>query len=161
MTALHSIPLTLIDGTDTDFGRFKGEVVLVVNVASQCGHTPQYAGLEALHNKFRDQGFAVLGVPCNQFAGQEPGADAEIAEFCERNFGVTFPLTTKAEVQGENQHPLYAELTKFKTGELPDLVQWNFEKFLVDRDGAVMARFAPALAPDSPEIIEAVQSALA
>lgn len=161
MTALHSIPLTLIDGTDTDFGRFNGEVVLVVNVASQCGHTPQYARLEALHNNFREQGFAVLGVPCNQFAGQEPAADAEIAEFCDRNFGVTFPLTTKSDVHGENQHPLYAELTKFKTGELPDLVQWNFEKFLVNRDGAVVARFAPAMAPDSPEIIGAVQAALA
>ncbi len=119
MTALHSIPLTLIDGTETDFGRFKGEVVLVVNVASQCGFTPQYAGLEALHNKFRDQGFQVLGVPCNQFAGQEPGADAEIAEFCQRNFGVTFPLTAKANVRGKNAHPLYTELTKFKNGILP------------------------------------------
>ena len=161
MTALHSIPLTLIDGTDTDFGRFKGEVVLVVNVASQCGLTPQYAGLEALHNKFREQGFAVLGVPCNQFAGQEPGADAEIVEYCERNFGVTFPLTTKADVKGENQHPLYAELTKFKNAELPDRVQWNFEKFLVNRDGGVVARFAPTVAPDSPEVIDAVQAALA
>jgi glutathione peroxidase len=161
MTALHSIPLTLIDGTDTDFGRFKGEVVLVVNVASQCGLTPQYAGLEALQNKFREQGFAVLGVPCNQFAGQEPGADAEIVEFCERNFGVTFPLTTKADVKGENQHPLYAELTKFKNADLPDQVQWNFEKFLVGRDGGVVARFAPTVAPDSPEVIDAVQAALA
>lgn len=161
MTALHSIPLTLIDGTDTDFGRFKGEVVLVVNVASQCGHTPQYAGLEALHNKFREQGFAVLGIPCNQFAGQEPGADAEIAEFCERNFGVTFPMTAKADVHGEDQHPLYAELTQFRNPDLPERVQWNFEKFLVDRDGAVMARFAPAMAPDSPEILDAVQAALA
>ena len=105
MTSLHSIPLTLIDGTDTDFGRFKGEVVLVVNVASQCGFTPQYAGLEALHNKFREQGFQVLGVPCNQFAGQEPAADAEIAEFCERNFGVTFPLTTKAECPRQEPAP--------------------------------------------------------
>jgi glutathione peroxidase len=161
MTALHSIPLTLIDGTDTDFGRFKGEVVLVVNVASQCGLTPQYAALEALHNKFREQGFAVLGVPCNQFAGQEPEADAEIAEFCDRNFGVTFPLATKADVLGEEQHPLYSELTKFDNGALPDAVQWNFEKFLVSRDGEVIARFAPTVAPDSPGVIEAVQAALA
>ena len=160
MTALHSIPLTLIDGSATDFGRFKGEVVLVVNVASRCGFTPQYAGMEALHNKFREQGFTVLGVPCNQFAGQEPAADTEIAEFCERNFGVTFPLTTKANVRGKNQHPLYAELTKFRSTGLPEQVQWNFEKFLVTRDGAVAARFASAVAPDSPEIIEAVQAAL-
>ncbi|MCB5275482.1 Hydroperoxy fatty acid reductase gpx1 [Arthrobacter sp. SO5] len=160
MTSLHAIALTLNDGTETDFGRFKGKVVLVVNVASQCGFTPQYAGLEALHNKFREQGFEVLGVPCNQFAGQEPGADAEIAEFCERNFGVTFPLTVKANVRGKNRHPLYTELTKFKNGVLPGLVKWNFEKFLVNREGKVVARFAPTVEPDSPEIIEAVQSAL-
>lgn len=161
MTALHSIPLTLIDGTETDFGRFKGEVVLVVNVASRCGLTPQYAALEALHSKFKEQGFTVLGVPCNQFAGQEPGVDAEIAEFCERNFGVTFPLTAKADVQGENQHPLYAELTKFGSAGLPDQVQWNFEKFLVDREGAIIARFAPSIEPDSAEILSAVEAAIA
>ena len=161
MTSLHSIPLTLIDGTDTDFGRFKGEVVLVVNVASQCGFTPQYAGLEALHNKFREQGFAGAGCAhATSSPGQEPGADAEIAAFCERNFGVTFPLTAKADVRGEAQHPLYAELTKFKNSFLPGLVKWNFEKFLVNRDGEVVARFAPTVEPDSPEIIEAVQSAL-
>ena len=160
MTSLHSIPLTLIDGTDTDFGRFKGQAVLVVNVASQCGFTPQYAGLEALHNKFQDQGFQVLGVPCNQFAGQEPAADSEIAEFCERNFGVTFPLTTKADVRGKNQHPLYAELTQFKNGILPGLVKWNFEKFLVNRDGEVVARFAPTVEPDAPEVIEAIEATL-
>jgi glutathione peroxidase len=160
MTSLHSIPLTLNDGIETDFGRFKGQVVLVVNVASQCGFTPQYAGLEALHNKFREEGFTVLGVPCNQFAGQEPGADAEIAEFCERNFGVTFPLTTKANVRGKDQHPLYAQLTRFKHGLLPGLVKWNFEKFLVNRDGEIVARFAPNVEPDSPEVIEAVRKAL-
>ncbi|QDY89357.1 glutathione peroxidase [Arthrobacter sp. UKPF54-2] len=161
MTALHSIPLILNDGTETDFDRFRGQVVLVVNVASQCGFTPQYAGLEALHNKFREEGFTVLGVPCNQFAGQEPGADAEIAEFCQRNFGVTFPLTTKADVRGRHQHPLYARLTKFKNGLLPGLVKWNFEKFLVNRDGEIVARFAPTVEPDSPEVIEAVRQALA
>jgi len=161
MTSLHSIPLTLNDGTETDFGRFRGQVVLVVNVASQCGFTPQYAGLEALHNKFREEGFTVLGVPCNQFAGQEPGADAEIAEFCQRNFGVTFPLTTKADVRGRHQHPLYARLTRFKKGLLPGLVKWNFEKFLVNRDGEIVDRFAPTVEPDSPEVIEAVRLALA
>lgn len=160
MTALHDIPLTLNDGTETDFGRFKGQVVLVVNVASQCGFTPQYAGLEALHNKFQAEGFTVLGVPCNQFAGQEPGGDAEIAEFCERNFGVTFPLTTKANVRGKDQHPLYGQLTKFKKGLLPGLVKWNFEKFLVNRDGEIVARFAPTVEPDSPEVVEAIRSAL-
>lgn len=161
MSTLHSIPITFIDGTDADFGRFKGEVVLVVNVASHCGFTPQYAGLEALHNRFRGQGFTVLGVPCNQFAGQEPGADHEIVEFCQRNFGVTFPLTAKEDVHGEDQHPLYTELTKFNKPGLPEQVQWNFEKFLVDRNGSVVERFAPGTAPDSPEVVIAVRAALA
>ncbi|BCW53200.1 glutathione peroxidase [Arthrobacter sp. FX8] len=157
---LYPIPLVLNDGTRTDFSQFKGKVVLVVNVASNCGFTPQYAGLEALYEKFRDRGFEVLGVPCNQFAGQEPGTDRDIAEFCERNFGVTFPLTAKADVRGRNQHPLYTELTKFKTGLLPGLVKWNFEKFLVNRDGEVVARFAPTVEPDSAEVIDAVEQEL-
>lgn len=157
---LYPIPLVLNDGTRTDFGQFKGKVVLVVNVASNCGFTPQYAGLETLYEKFRDRGFEVLGVPCNQFAGQEPGTDSDIAEFCARNFGVTFPLTAKADVRGRNQNPLYTELTKFKTGLLPGLVKWNFEKFLVNRDGEVVARFAPTVEPDSAEVIDAIESEL-
>jgi glutathione peroxidase len=160
VNSIHSIPLTLNDGTETDFGRFKGDVVMVVNVASRCGFTPQYAGLELLYGKFKDRGFQILGVPCNQFAGQEPGSDEEIAEFCERNFGVTFPLTVKADVRGKNQHPLYAELTKFKNGLLPGIVKWNFEKFLVNRDGVVVARFAPTVEPDAPEVLAAVEDAL-
>lgn len=161
MNSLYTIPLTLNDGTETDFGRFTGKVVMVVNVASNCGFTPQYTGLETLYRKFQDQGFEILGVPCNQFAGQEPGSDSEIAEFCERNFGVTFPLTAKADVRGKGQHPLYAELTKFKTSMLPGLVKWNFEKFLVNRQGEVVARFAPNVEPDSAEVIDAVEAALA
>ncbi|MET4146658.1 MULTISPECIES: glutathione peroxidase [unclassified Arthrobacter] len=161
MTSLYPIPLTLNDGTETDFGRFKGTVVMVVNVASQCGLTPQYAGLETVYEKFRDRGFDILGVPCNQFAGQEPGSDSEIAEFCERNFGVSFPLTAKANVRGKDQHPLYAELTKFKTGVLPGLVKWNFEKFLINRHGEVVARFAPTVSPDSDEVLDAIEQALA
>lgn len=160
MTSLYSIPLTLNDGTETNFGRFRGKVVLVVNVASKCGFTPQYTGLETLYEKFRDRGFEVLGVPCNQFAGQEPGSDNEIAEFCQLNFGVSFPLTAKANVRGKDQHPLYSELTKFKTSVLPGLVKWNFEKFLVNRDGDVVARFAPAVEPDSADVIDAIESAL-
>ena len=159
MTSLYSIPLTLNDGTETSFGRFRGNVVLVVNVASKCGFTPQYTGLETLYEKFRDRGFEVLGVPCNQFAGQEPGSDSEIAEFCQLNFGVSFPLTAKANVRGKGQHPLYSELTKFKTS-VPGLVKWNFEKFLVNRDGEVVARFAPAIEPDSADVIDAIESAL-
>ena len=161
MTSLYSIPLTLNDGTETNFGRFRGNVVLVVNVASKCGFTPQYTGLETLYEKFRDRGFEVLGVPCNQFAGQEPGSDSEIAEFCQLNFGVSFPLTAKANVRGKDQHPLYSELTKFKTSLLPGLVKWNFEKFLVNREGDVVGRFAPAVEPDSAVVIDAIESALA
>lgn len=161
MTSLYQIPLTLNDGTKTDFGQFKGNVVMVVNVASECGLTRQYGGLETLYQKFRDQGFEILGVPCNQFAGQEPGTDSEIAEFCERNFGVSFPLTAKADVRGKDQHPLYSELTKFKTGVLPGLVKWNFEKFVVNRAGEVVARFAPTVEPDSAEVLDAIETALA
>lgn len=161
MNSLYAIPLILNDGTETDFGRFKGNVVMVVNVASKCGFTPQYGGLEILYQKFQAQGFEILGVPCNQFAGQEPGSDDEIAEFCQRNFGVTFPLTAKANVRGKDQHPLYAELTKFKTGLLPGLIKWNFEKFLVNRDGEIVARFGSTVQPDSPEIINAIEDALA
>lgn len=160
VASLYPIPLTLNDGTATDFGRFEGKVVMVVNVASQCGFTPQYAGLEALYGKFRDRGFEIRGVPCNQFAGQEPGSDAEIAEFCQRNFGVTFPLTAKADVRGQSQHALYAELTKFKSGLLPGLVKWNFEKFLVGRDGVVAARFPPTVEPDSAQVIDAGEALL-
>ena len=160
MTLLYPIPLTLNDGTETDFGRFAGKVVLVVNVASNCGFTPQYQGLESIQGKFQDRGFTVLGVPCNQFAGPEPGSDSEIAEFCQRNFGVTFPLTAKADVRGKHQHPLFAELTKFKSGLLPGLVKWNFEKFLVSREGAVLARFPPTAEPDSEEVVDAVERAL-
>ena len=160
MTSLYPIPLTLNDGTTTDFGMFKGKVVMVVNVASNCGFTPQYAGLEMLYEKFRDRGFEILGVPCNQFAGQEPGSDSEIAEFCQRNFGVSFPLTAKADVRGRGQHPLYAELTKFKTGLLPGLVKWNFEKVLVNREGEIVGRFAPTVEPDSAEVIDAIENAL-
>ncbi|MDQ0770717.1 glutathione peroxidase [Pseudarthrobacter defluvii] len=157
---LYPIPLILNDGTRTNFGQFEGKVVLVVNVASNCGFTRQYAGLEALYGQFRDRGFEVLGVPCNQFAGQEPGTDDEIADFCERNFGVTFTLAAKADVRGRNQHLLYGELTKFRTGLLPGLVKWNFEKFLVSREGNVVARFAPTVEPDSPAVIDAVEQAL-
>ncbi|GAC1458346.1 MAG: glutathione peroxidase [Pseudarthrobacter sp.] len=121
--------------------------------------TPQYAGLETLYEKFRDRGFEILGVPCNQFAGQEPGTDSEIAEFCERNFGVSFPLTAKANVRGRDQHPLYGELTKFKTSVLPGLVKWNFEKFLINRAGEVVGRFAPTVVPDSPDVLDVIERA--
>lgn len=157
---LHSIPLTLIDGTRTDFGRFRDKTVMVVNVASQCGFTGQYQALEALYRRYKHRGFEILGVPCNQFLGQEPGDEAEILSFCERNFGVTFPLTAKAEVRGRNQHPLYAQLTQFKNGLLPGVIKWNFEKFLVAGNGRILARFAPTMAPDDPVIVAAIEDAL-
>lgn len=158
---LHGIPLTLIDGTVTTFGRFAGKTVLVVNVASRCGFTPQYAGLEALYRRFADDGLVVLGLPCNQFLGEEPGDEAGILEFCELNFGVTFPLTAKVDVRGKHQHPLYAELTRFKKGLLPGLVKWNFEKFLVNGDGVIVDRFASTVEPESPQLLAAIERSLA
>ncbi|ABM06426.1 glutathione peroxidase [Arthrobacter sp. Rue61a] len=159
MTSLYSIPLTFNDGTEADFGRFEGKAVLVVNVASECGYTRQYAGLEELYGKYRAQGLEILGVPCNQFGGQEPGADDVIAEFCERNFGVTFPLTSKANVLGKQQHPLFAELTRDEDGQSAK-VKWNFEKFVINRGGELVARFPSAVEPDSEDLMEAVEKAL-
>lgn len=157
---LHDIPLTLIDGTEAGFGEFKGKTVLVVNVASKCGLTPQYEGLEALYRKYQDRNFTILGVPSNQFKGQEPGTEEEIQEFCSVNYGVTFPLARKADVNGADRHPLYAELTKFRTGELQEDITWNFEKFLVNAEGKVVGRFAPKTAPDAPEVIDAIEAEL-
>lgn len=159
MTTLYSIPLTFNDGTEADFGRFAGKAVLVVNVASKCGYTRQYAGLEELYGKYREEGLEILGVPCNQFGGQEPGADEEIAEFCERNFGVSFPLTSKANVLGKEQHPLFRELTLDDAGQ-PVKVNWNFEKFVINRDGELVARFPSAVEPDAQELVDAVEKAL-
>lgn len=160
MTSLYSIPITFNDGSEGYFGRFQGKAVMVVNVASECGFTRQYAGLEELYGKYRGQGLEILGVPCNQFGGQEPGADAEIAEFCERNFGVTFPLTSKANVLGKEQHPLFAELTRDDDGQ-PVKVKWNFEKFVVNRAGELVGRFPSAVEPDSEDLLTAVEKALA
>ncbi len=157
---LYEIDLTMNDGTRRSFGEFRGQPVLVVNVASKCGFTPQYAGLEKLYGKYAEEGLVVLGMPCNQFMGQEPGNDGEIAEFCSTTFGVTFPLLSKGDVRGKDQHPLYGQLTRFRNGVLPGLVKWNFEKFLVDREGDVVARFAPTVEPDAPEVIAAIEEAL-
>lgn len=160
MTSLYSIPITFNDGSEGDFGRFEGKAVMVVNVASKCGYTRQYAGLEELYGKYRGQGLEILGVPCNQFGGQEPGADEEIAEFCERNFGVTFALTSKANVLGKEQHPLFAELTRDDDGQ-PVKVKWNFEKFVINRSGELVGRFPSAVEPDSEDLLKAVEEALA
>jgi glutathione peroxidase len=158
---LYGIDLTMNDGSPRSFGNFRGHPVLVVNVASNCGFTPQYAGLEELYRRYSADGLVVLGMPCNQFLGQEPGNDSEIAEFCSTTFGVTFPLLAKGDVRGRDQHPLYEKLTTFRNGVLPGLVKWNFEKFLVDRDGEIAARFAPTVEPDAPEVITAIEDVLA
>ena len=154
---MNTLSLILNDGTTTTLPELAHKAVLLVNVASKCGFTPQYAGLEALHGKYRSQGLTVVGVPCNQFAGQEPGTDEDIVEFCSKNFGVTFPLAAKAEVNGDGAHPLYAALTN--GGAEP--IKWNFEKFLITHDGVVLARFESGVTPDSPELIGAVEAALA
>lgn len=160
ISTLRDIAITFNDGTTSTFGEaFADRTVLVVNVASKCGFTPQYAGLEELYTTYRDQGLVVLGVPSNQFMGQEPGTDADIEEFCQVNYGVTFPLATKTDVNGPEAHPLYRELTAYPTGEVQD-IGWNFEKFLVGADGVVLGRFASNVEPLADELVEAVRAAL-
>jgi glutathione peroxidase len=148
---LYDIPVTTITGEQTTLEPYRGRVLLIVNVASKCGMTPQYEGLEALYRRFRDQGFAVLGFPCDQFGHQEPGDEAEIAEFCRLNYDVTFPMFAKVEVNGPGTHPLYDLLKAAQPGLLgSEAIKWNFTKFLVDRDGTVLQRYAPK---DTPEEI--------
>ncbi|QBR92832.1 glutathione peroxidase [Nocardioides euryhalodurans] len=147
MTTLGDFSATGIDGTDTDLSAYEGNVVLVVNTASQCGFTPQYQGLQELHDTYAERGFTVLGFPCDQFGNQEPGEDAEIASFCERNFGVTFPLFSKVDVNGDEAHPLFQWLKKEQSGLLGGKVKWNFTKFLIGRDGEVIDRFSPTTEP--------------
>ena len=159
MSAFHDLNLRALDGQELPLAPFKGQVVLVVNVASKCGLTPQYAGLEKLHQQYRAQGFTVLGLPCNQFAGQEPDSEEAIREFCSLNYGVTFPLGSKIEVNGHDRHPLY-RLLAGEGAEFPGDITWNFEKFLVGHDGRVLARFSPRTAPDDPALIQAIEKAL-
>ena len=154
------IPLTTIDGRPAALGDFVGQALLIVNVASQCGFTPQYAGLEALHRRFRDRGFAVLGFPCDQFGHQEPGDESAIMKFCADNYDVTFPMFAKTHVNGEDAHPLYKALKREAPGLLgTQAIKWNFTKFLVDRQRRVVRRYAPA---DKPEkLVAAIEAALA
>ncbi|RYZ43794.1 MAG: glutathione peroxidase [Myxococcaceae bacterium] len=177
--ALYDIPLTGIDGTAKNLGQYKGKVLLVVNVASKCGLTPQYEGLEKLYEQKHDQGLEVLGFPANDFMGQEPGSEKEIQEFCTLKYDVKFPLFSKISVVGEKKHPLYHELTRAlpdATGDGPmrknlkgygidanpkPEVQWNFEKFLIGRDGRVAARFAPDVTAEDPRLLQAIDAALA
>ncbi|RMO02636.1 Glutathione peroxidase [Pseudomonas cannabina] len=160
MSAFHTITLKVLDGQELPLAAYKDKVVLVVNVASKCGLTPQYAALENLYQLYKDKGLVVLGLPCNQFAGQEPGSEKEIAEFCELNYGVTFPLGEKLDVNGPNRHSLY-RLLAGEGAEYPGDITWNFEKFLVGKNGGVSARFSPRTAPDDPAVILAIEKALA
>jgi glutathione peroxidase len=159
--SIYDIPLTTLSGDPATLAEHKGEVLLIVNVASRCGLTPQYAGLERLQERFADRGFSVLGFPSNQFGGQEPGSAEEIAEFCSATYGVTFPMYAKIDVNGPDQHPLYAELTATPdaAGVAGD-VQWNFEKFLVGTDGETLARIRPKTAPESDEVVSLIESHL-
>lgn len=184
MAALSQIPLTTLDGKPASLAQFSGKVLLVVNVASQCGFTPQYTGLESLYQRFKERGFAVLGFPANDFGGQEPGTDEEIASFCSTEYPVTFPLFSKISVTGESKHPLYRELIAAQPERIsvgddlrnhlaeyaaenglpapnsPPELLWNFEKFLLDRNGEVIARFASDITPDDPKVVGAIEAAL-
>jgi glutathione peroxidase len=146
-TTLADFHATTIDGKDEDLATFVGDVVLVVNTASECGFTPQYQGLQELYNAYGDRGFAVLGFPCDQFGHQEPGTEEEIAGFCERTYGVTFPMFAKIDVNGADTHPLYSWLKDEKRGLIGGAIKWNFTKFLLDREGNVVDRFAPQKTP--------------
>ena len=161
MTDLADIPLTTLDGAPTTLADYADRAVLLVNVASQCGLTPQYGALEKLARDYAERGLTVIGVPCNQFANQEPGSPEEIREFCSTNYGVSFPLLAKTDVNGATRHPLYAQLirTADAEGQAGD-VQWNFEKFLIAPGGAVVHRFRPTTAPDAPEVIAAIEALL-
>lgn len=179
MSTVSEIEFTKMDGSTATLGDHAGDVVLVVNVASQCGLTPQYEALQALYEARKDDGFTIVGFPANNFGGQEPGTDEEIAEFCSTNFSVTFPVVSKISVVGDDQHPLYAELTsaipeadgkaafreeldgyKLDTTDDPDVL-WNFEKFLIGKDGDVVARFAPTTTPDDATLTSAIEAELA
>ncbi|MBE0610423.1 MAG: glutathione peroxidase [Dehalococcoidia bacterium] len=148
-----------LDGSEEPLERYKGAVVMVVNVASKCGLTPQYKGLQAIYEQYRDRGFTVLGFPANDFMGQEPGTDEEIATFCDENYGVTFPLFSKISVKGEAMHPLYQQLTTMPDPIGGD-VKWNFQKYLLDREGKVIAKFGPQTTPEDPEVTSAIESLL-
>ncbi|GGC73732.1 glutathione peroxidase [Hoyosella rhizosphaerae] len=159
--SVQTIPLTTLSGVSTSLAKFDGNALLIVNVASKCGLTPQYRQLEELATKYGEQGLTVIGVPCNQFGGQEPGTAEEIATFCSTTFGVTFPMLAKCDVNGADRHPLYEVLTETKddAGEAGD-IQWNFEKFLVAPNGSVVRRFRPRTTPDAPEVIKAIEEVL-
>jgi glutathione peroxidase len=158
--SIYSISLKDIDGKDASLKPYQGKVLLVVNVASKCGFTPQYTALEAIYKKYEPQGLVVCGFPCNQFGGQEPGTDAEIKEFCMSKFSVTFPMFDKLEVNGANRHPLYVVLAG-AASPFPGDIKWNFTKFLIGRDGKILNRFDSSVTPDSAEVTRAIEAELA
>lgn len=157
--SLYEVPLKDIDGKDTSLKAYEGKVLLIVNVASRCGNTPQYTQLQALHQEFSKHGLAVLGFPCNDFGAQEPGSNEDIKEFCSSKYKVTFPMFDKVVVKGADKHPLYETLSG-KDSPFPGDVKWNFGKFLVGKDGQILARFDPRTKPDAPEVVEAIKDAL-
>ena len=157
---LHDIPVKDIDGKAMSLKAYDGKVLLIVNVASKCGYTPQYKGLEAIYEKYKDKGLVVLGFPCNQFGAQEPGTNEEIKQFCSAKYNVTFPMFDKLEVNGPNRHPLYVALAG-KDSPYPGDIHWNFSKFLISRDGKILKRFESKVTPESPEVTQAIESALA
>lgn len=158
-TPLQDVKISDIDGKETSLKAYQGKVVLVVNVASKCGLTPQYEQLEAVYKKYKDQGLEILGFPCNQFGGQEPGTHEEIKTFCASKYSVTFPLFAKLNVNPPEQHPLYAELTG-DSSPYPGKIEWNFGKFLIGKDGKILKRFHPKVKPDDKEVISAIEAAL-
>jgi glutathione peroxidase len=158
--SIYDIPLKDIDGKDTALKTYKGDVLLIVNVASHCGFTPQYTALEALNKKYGVQGLVVCGFPCNQFGGQEPGTSTEIKEFCTSKYNVTFPMFDKLEVNGKDRHPLYTVLAGTNS-PFAGNIKWNFTKFLIGRDGKILARFGSMTKPDSEEVTKAIEAALA
>ena len=156
--SVHEFKMPSLKGKEIDFAAYKGKVLLIVNTASQCGLTPQYEQLQAMHEQYEDKGLVILGFPCNQFGKQEPGTALEIKKFCSDNYSVTFPLHAKIEVNGDDAHPLYKKLKKESGGS--DKIRWNFEKFLLDGNGKVIKRFSPSVKPDSNDVIAAIESAL-
>ena len=158
--SLYTIPLKDIDGKKTTLKPYQGKVMLVVNVASKCGYTPQYAAMETIYQKYEKQGLAVLGFPCNQFGAQEPGTTVEIKQFCTSKYNVTFPMFDKLDVNGDQRHPLYVLLAG-KDSPFPGDIKWNFNKFLIGRDGKILKRFDSKVKPDAPELTEAIEAALA
>ncbi len=159
-SGVYNFTLSSIDGNPTPLSTYKGKVVLLVNVASRCGYTPQYSALESLYEKYKDQGLVILGFPANNFGAQEPGTNAEIKNFCSTKYNVSFPMFSKVSVKGDDTTPLYQFLTQKANPAVAGEIKWNFTKFLVDRSGRVVARFEPAVTPDSPEVVAAVEKLL-